>query len=540
MGCRVPFRLVMAWLALLAACAAMPAAARSRITPYIEVQQVLDVPLSGSDGGDVLTYTTLAAGVDGTVRTRRMAATFSYRYERRVAGSHDAGALDAHDGLARVRLDVAPDVLSLEAGAIATRARADIRGEAPPTILIGNQRNISQVYGIYAGPTLASRLGAFDVGATYRFGYVKADDRSGAVLAPGQPRLDSYDSATSQNATASIGMRPGLLPFGWTVSAGYDREDARQLDQRYEGKYARADLLLPVSPTLALTGGVGYEHIRATQRDPLRDAGGNPVLDGGGRFVTDPASPRRLAYDTDGLIYDGGVVWKPNRRVTLEARGGYRYGGVTYTGSLTYRISPHSGLQAGVYDRIDSFGRSLLRDVAALPTSFALSNSSFADNPGGCVAGTAPGTGGCFDDAFQSISTANFRSRGVFALYSASRGPWNASLGGGYAWRRYLAPADGAFFSLDGVEDRSIMIQGTLDRRLTRVSGIGTIVYANWYKSGIAGARNVTSLGGSASYYRTFGERLIANASIGIYGYDRDGMESVASGTALVGMRYQF
>jgi len=55
------------------------------------------------------------------------------------------------------------------------------------------------------------------------------------------------------------------------LSAGYEREDTSQLDQRYEGKYARADVTVPVGPTLALLGGVGYEDIEISERAPLLD-----------------------------------------------------------------------------------------------------------------------------------------------------------------------------------------------------------------------------------------------------------------------------
>ena len=534
-------RRILLWLAMLAAACigAAPAQARNRITPYIEVQQVLDAQLSGPGGGDVLTYTSIAAGVDASVRTKRVEATVNYRYERHFAEGRHLGTEDSHNGLARARLEVAPGVLSLEGGALATRARSDIRGDAP-AFFSGDQKNVSQVYGFYAGPRLATHIGPLDASATYDFGYVKVDEKTGATLAPGQPPLDGYDSSTSHTATASIGMATGLLPFGWTVSAGYEHEDAHQLSQRYEGKYVRGDVVLPVSPTLALTGGVGYEKIRASQRAPLRDASGNPVQDGNGRFVTDPASPRLTSFSTDGLIYDGGVIWKPNRRVTLEARGSYRYGGTIYTGSLTYRMSQHSGLQVAVYDRIDSFGRSLTRNLAALPTSFTISHDPLANTLSGCVAGTTPGTGQCFGDTFQSIATANFRSRGVFALYSATRGPWSASLGGGYARRKFLAPDDGVLFSLNGVKDESYLLQGTLARRITRGSGISTLVYAERDHSGIPGAGDVTSLGATGTYYRMFGERLIANASLGIYSSDPDSAARDVTGTALVGMRYQF
>jgi uncharacterized protein (PEP-CTERM system associated) len=523
--------------------AAMPAQARDRttqITPYIEVQEVLDADLSGPGSGQTLTYTTVAAGIDASVQTQRVQATIDYRYEHRFPNDNKLGNEDVHNGLGRVQLQVLPGALTLEAGAIATRAREDIRGAAPNTY-IGDPKNVSQVYGAYVGPTLATHAGALNINATAQAGYVKVEDKQNTALAPGQPVLDSFDSSKMLNATASVGMASGLLPFGWTVSGGYEREDADQLDQRYEGKYARADVTLPVAPTLALTAGVGYENIKASQRDALRNADGTPVVDNGGRFVTDPASPRQLAFHTDGLIYDGGVIWKPNRRVTLEARGGYRYGGTYYEGSLSYQINRASGLQVGVYNRIDSFGRSLTRNLAALPTSFTVSRNPFADMLTGCVAGSAPATGTCFDDSFQSITTANFRSRGVFALYSVSHGPWSASLGGGYAERIYLAPEEGAgIFSLNGVKDQSYFAQGSLGRKLTRSSGIDLSLYADWYQSGIPGSRDVTSYGATAAYYHTFGDRLSANATIGVFGYDQNGFETDITGTALVGMRYQF
>src|SRR3546814_13032198 len=103
-------------------------------------------------------------------------------------------------------------------------------------------------------------------------------------------------------------MQPGGRPFGWSVGAGYDREDASQLDQRYEAKYARADITVPVSANVALLGGVGYENIEIGQRSALLDVDGNPVIDNDGRFVTDKDSPRRLSYAQEGLIWDVSVM----------------------------------------------------------------------------------------------------------------------------------------------------------------------------------------------------------------------------------------
>ncbi|MES2059180.1 MAG: hypothetical protein V4564_24785, partial [Pseudomonadota bacterium] len=265
---------------------ASPAAAREKsIAPYIELGQVLTADLNG---GDVLTYSTIAAGVDASIHNRRAEVQISYRYERRISWNKNVGDDDIHSGLARAAVKVAPGV-SIEGGALATRARSDIRGSAPVG-LAGNVDNISQVYSAYVGPTVSTHVGPISVGASYRFAYTKVEDPGFTGVAPGSPRLDNYDSSRSHVLQASAGVKAGtVLPVGVTVSGAYEREDAGQLDQRYEGKYGRADLVLPVLPTLALTAGVGYEKIEISQRDAVVDGTGQPVVDSNGRFRTDPA-----------------------------------------------------------------------------------------------------------------------------------------------------------------------------------------------------------------------------------------------------------
>src|SRR3546814_14799689 len=123
-----------------------------------------------------------------------------------------------------------------------------------------------------------------------------------------------FDTSTNHVAWASLGARPGDLPFGWQVPGGYEREDASQLDQRYEGKYARADVTMPIGPTVALLGGVGYADIEIGQSDPLIDADGVPVRAAKGRLDTDTSSPPRMSFATDGLLWDAGMLWRPTTR----------------------------------------------------------------------------------------------------------------------------------------------------------------------------------------------------------------------------------
>ena len=294
---------------------ATPVQARKEITPYLEVGQIISADLKGS--GDVLTYSQVVAGVDASVSNRRSDAQVSYRYERRISWDNRVEDGDVHSGLARAGYQVIPNKLKIEAGALATRARVDGRGNAPG-LLVGNADNVTQVYAVYAGPNFKTEAGPLKVNAAYRLAYTKVA-ASDVVLAPGQPRLDNYDDSVSHLATASVGMGPGELPFGWTVAGAYQREDAGQLDQRFERKGIRADAIVPVSPTVAIVGGVGYEDIEASQRAPVLDLAGAPVVNAKGRFITDPASPRLLAYNLDGLYWDVGVAWRPSHRTSLEA-----------------------------------------------------------------------------------------------------------------------------------------------------------------------------------------------------------------------------
>src|SRR3546814_6657634 len=97
--------------------------------------------------------------------------------------------------------------------------------------------------------------------------------------------------------------------------------------------------------------------LETSQKDPLLDADGNPVVDDDGRFVADPASPQRIAYRTDGIYWDAGVVWRPSTRTQLEAHVGRRYDSWVYFGTLSHAMSETRGMRVVVYDPVDTFGQ---------------------------------------------------------------------------------------------------------------------------------------------------------------------------------------
>ncbi len=502
------------------------------ISPYLEIGQVLNADLK--NGGDVLTYTTLAAGVDAAVVTRRAEVAASVRYEHRIGESGGLGDSDILSGLVRARLEAARG-FNLEGGALATRTRANGQGSA--NVFLGGGTNSGNVYSLYAGPTFARRIGGLDVGAGYRFGYTKVDVDTPGAATPGLSQ-GTFDSSTNHVAWASVGQRPGDLPFGWQVSGGYEREDTTQLDQRYEGKYARADITVPVGPAVALLGGVGYEDIEISQRDPVLDANGIPVIDANGRYVTDTSQPRQLAFETDGLIWDAGVMWRPSPRTSLTARVGRRYGDTIYTGAFYYRADHATTIQVGVYDGLSSFGRGLSGGLAALPTQFDPTRNPVDGSIDPCVFGEEGG--GCLTPQLGSATAAQYRNRGIQAVLSSRYGRWSYGVGIGYDQRRLLVPATSVIAELDGIKDSSYYLFLTAGRQLDADSTLGLSGYLNYYDNGAPGAADVQSAGITATYSRRLWRGLTGTAAAALNAFDQDGFNSELIGSALVGLRYNF
>src|SRR5919202_6219537 len=88
------------------------------VHPYLEVQQVLTADFND---GDVLTYTGVGGGIEASVQSRRVTATISYDYQRRIAWNKHIRDQDVHTGLAAAHVELVPGTLSIDAGAIATR-----------------------------------------------------------------------------------------------------------------------------------------------------------------------------------------------------------------------------------------------------------------------------------------------------------------------------------------------------------------------------------------------------------------------------------
>lgn len=503
---------------------------RAEIRPYLEVNLGVGAELSGAED-DVVTYASAAAGVDGRVETRRAVAQASYRYERRVPidGGDDVDE-NVHSGVAMVHVEAAPG-LALDAGALAAQTGGDGRPAGGATLAGGG----TQVFSAYAGPTLNYNLGPVTVGAAYRFGYVRVEDDA---LAGGPLAGDRFDDSTVHNATASIGMGPGRLPFGWTVGGGYVREESGELDAVFEGQYVRGDVVVPLGPTFALTAGIGYETYRSSSDDVLRDSSGIPVLVDG-RLVRDPSRPRLVGLDQDGVIYDGGFIWRPTPRTELQGRAGHRYGSTTLAGSLRHRFGRGWGLHADLYDMVGTSSTEIVSNVSQLPRDFNVNRNPLTGAFDGCVFGRDPGSGICFDQALTSLSNSGFRARGANLLLSGGGRIWNFNFGGGYAHRRYRDLVSGDLASLDPRTDDSLTLNAGLGRRLGRSAGISLDAFGSWYDSDRPLFEPVTSAGLTGSFYRSFLlDRLQLHAALGLY--RTDGLEDSTILSGLAGLRYSF
>ncbi len=506
------------------------------LRPYIEAAQVVSAELS--PGNDVVTYTQLAAGVDAGFGGRNSSGSVSLRYERRI-GYGDASDLDTVSGIARASLALVPQTLSFDVGALASRTRLEGNG-ATSVGAFGNQDEAtSQIYSIYGGPSLQTRQGPLELSGSYQLGYTRVEAPDALVLAPGEAPVDIFDDSITQNASARAGLAPGaLLPVGLGVGAGWNRQDIGNLDQRVDNKYVRGDVTVPVSRTLAVVGGVGYEDVSVSSRDAVLDGDGNPVRGPDGRFETDTSQPREIAFETDGLIWDVGVMWRPSRRSSLSATVGRRYGSTTYYGSLSYAPNARTSLNVGVYDNLTAFGGQLNSSLSALGTDFQAFRNPISGDLIGCVA-SAEG-GNCALAGLGSLRSAVYRNRGVTAGLSRDLGRTKLGFGLGYDRRSYIAATGTVLANLNDLVEENYWVSAYANRQLDNRSGINFGTSATWFESGLDNSGGGLGYSANASYYREFLSGLSGTAAVGLDGISRDEVDDFAIISALLGLRYTF
>ena len=508
---------------------------RMSIDPYIEFNNIAAWQISPVS--DVVTYTQLAAGVDATINGRNNGGSVSLRYERNFAHQSDGADSDTITGLARGYASIIPRVLTVEAGALASSTRVDAQGRSVFNPIVDDNLS-TQTYSVYAGPNLQTRAGDVDINANYRIGYTRVDGPD--FVTAGGTLADLFDDSITHSATVRAGTRPYRpFPVGVGVGAGFYQEDVSNLDQRVRDAYVRGDVTVPITPTLAFVAGVGVEDVEVSSRDALRDADGNPVIDTNGRFVTDPAAPRVIAYDASGLIWDVGVVWSPSSRTQLEAHFGHRYDSETFYGSFSWQPNRRSNLQIAVYDGIQGFGGRLNNAIAALPTDFSVIRDPITGELTGCV-NTVDGNG-CIDGLFGSLRSSVFRGRGVVASYSRQIGRMTAGIGAGYDRRRFIGAPGTVLELADGVVDESYYVTAGVSGPVGSRASFAINTFASWFDSGALGTDSVRAIGASGSYTEEIYRNLSARAAVAISMLDSDlAPDNFTTASALLGLRYDF
>jgi hypothetical protein len=508
---------------------------RLNLDAYIEAAQVVDIQLSPGD--ETLTYSVLAAGVDASIKGRNNAASVSLRYERRF-GHGRAEDSDSLSGIGRASIAVVPRTLTLEAGVLAERSAVESNGSAVLGSLDRGD-SVTQVYSMYAGPSLSTHVGQAKVDAHYRIGYTEVVEPDAVALAPGAGPVDLFDKSTVHDAGVRIGTRPGEgLPVGIGAGAGIYQEDVANLDQRVRDVHARADVVVPISHSVALVGGIGYEDVEISSRDALRDINGDPVIGEDGRFVTDPASDRIIAYEASGLIWDVGVMWRPSPRTSLEAHVGRRYGSTSYYGTFSWEPSRRQSVNVSVYDNVAGFGGQVNRALANLPTEFQAIRNPLTGDITGCVVSLESGS--CLGGALGSIRSSTFRARGVVATWGFDSGRYQYGIGGGYDRRKFIAAPGTILAAANGVIDENFWLTAYLNGELDRRSSFSTNIYANWFQSGFASAGDGTAFGATAAYNRVLMPRLTGTVAVGIDGISREIEDDTWTASALAGVRYTF
>lgn len=509
---------------------------RIEVSPYIEIDQVVDAELS--PGNEVLTYTKAAVGVDAAISGRNNGASVSVRYERQFGWGRKAADGDAISGIAHGYTTITPGV-TIEAGGLATQATVGSGGSA----LTGGRvsdKGKTNIYSVYGGPSLATRAGDVNVSANYRAGFTKVDRSDAFVATPGAA-ADVFDKSVTQVADAEAGVAPGtVLPVGVGVGGSFYQEDVSNLDQRVRDMQARAMVTVPVSYSVQAVGAIGYEDVEISSRDAVRDASGSPVVGSDGRYVTDKSAPRVLAYDVSGLTWDVAVMWRPSPRTSLSAHVGRRYGSTSYGGTLSYAPDDRRQLSIAVYDNISGFGGQVNRLIDKLPDDFEAVRDPVTGDLSGCVASLEGNN--CFSGVLGSLRSSTFRARGVAASYSMKVGRLNAGLGMGYDRRKFIAAQGTVLAAANGVIDENYWLAAYLGGQLGRSAGWTTNTYANWLSTNDPLFADVAGYGATASYYRLLTRRLRASLAVGVDGTSSKdpAIDDIWTASALAGLRYNF
>ena len=504
--------------------------------PYLEVDQTVYDQTAPEQS--VVTYTTLAAGADMLIDTHRTSGVATIRYEHHFSETPGQGGSDTFTGIARIQTQIVPHTLTFDFGGLATHTAIGAGGS---TLLnpVDNVGSIYQIWSLYGGPSLSTHAGILGVKASYDLGYNEIDQIRAYVPAGGGAPVDLFGHSLTQQGTVSVGVRPGeVLPFGIALLGNYLREDISNLDQRMIDERLGVQVTQPVSRSVALVGDVGWEKVQVSQRNAQVDANGNPIVASNGQYVTNTNSPRQLAYQTDGLTWDVGVVWRPSKRTMAAAYVGERYDSTTYYGSFYHAPNSRSTLNISVFDGIYGFGSGLMTALQALPTDFTVSRDPFSGNVGGCFLGSTGGS--CVTGALGSANAAVFRARGVNAAYAVTVGRLTFNVGTGYISRRFITASDTVLASENGALDQTWYVNAGLAGPIDRQTRFVLSTFASLYHTDELALGDTGDWGVNGMLIHHLTDKLVGTAAVEVLGVNPQISPDQLEMMGQLGLRYNF
>jgi hypothetical protein len=262
------------------------------------------------------------------------------------------------------------------------------------------------------------------------------------------------------------------------------------------------------------------------------------VYDGQGRMVTNYAAPRYVAFETEGLIWDAGVVWRPSRRTNLEAHIGQRYGELGGYGFFIYQPSSRTNIYIVAYEGITGFGGSLTNSLFNLPTQFVVLRDAITGNLSSCGASSQGSS--CTAGSIGSVNSTIYRGRGLSATLGYDTGRWRTGFGAGYDRRQYLTSAETVLAGANGKVDEYYWIAAYAGARLSDHALVDATIDAYKFHSGLNSAGTLNAMRAVAVYQRMFSNHFSANATMALDGIFRPTLDDLWTGSGSVGVRYTF
>ncbi|KUR77656.1 hypothetical protein [Novosphingobium sp. FSW06-99] len=509
---------------------------RTRIVPYLEVDQTIYDQTAPEQ--QTVTYTTLAAGADMLINSHSTTGVATIRYEHHFSETKAQGSSDTFTGIARTQTQIIPHTLQFDFGGLATHTAIAANGS---TYLnpVDNVGSIYQIWSLYGGPSLQTHAGIVGIKAAYDVGYNEIDQIRSYVPSGGGAPVDIFGHSLTQQGTATVGVRPGeVAPFGLALLGNYLREDISNLDQRLIDARLGGQITQPITRDLALVGDLGWEKVQVSQRNAELDANGNPIVGSNGQYVTNPNSPRQLAYQTDGLTWDVGVVWKPSKRTMAAAYVGQRYDSTTYYGSFYHAPNSRSTLNVTVFDGVYGFGSGLMSTLQALPTDFSVTRDPFSGNVGGCYLGSTGGS--CTTGALGSANAFIYRARGVNAAYALTLGRMNFSVGTGYVTRRFITADNSVLAADNGLLDRTWYIDSSLSGQIDRQTRFVISGFASLYRTDEPGFADSGDWGLNGMLVHHLTDHLVGTAAVEVLGIKQQLTPEQLETLGQLGLRYNF